>query len=50
MQLVDLNSYSFASPYGLYETIDYVYGPATFKRGEGFTSAQAVSRLFELRG
>lgn len=45
VQLVDFSSSFLSSPYGLYETIDFVYGPATFKRGEGFTSAQAVRRL-----
>lgn len=31
---------SFPRPYKLYETIDLVYGPAAFLRGDGFTSAQ----------
>lgn len=31
------------SPYGLYETIDLVYGSATYARREGFTGAQGKS-------
>jgi hypothetical protein len=34
-------------PYALYETVDLVYGPEAFARGDGFTAAQALLNLVE---
>ncbi|SCZ91846.1 BZ3500_MvSof-1268-A1-R1_Chr5-3g08173 [Microbotryum saponariae] len=35
------------TPYVLYASVDYVYGHAVFKAGEGFTSAQAILNVVE---
>ncbi|KDE05839.1 hypothetical protein MVLG_03783 [Microbotryum lychnidis-dioicae p1A1 Lamole] len=35
------------TPYVLYASVDYLYGHAVFKAGEGFTSAQAILNVVE---